>query len=74
MSFYDQEGDVLGHIIFSEGIEVVKTRVDLIANTPLPTYVKDIQSFLGYVVFYRRYIKEFNKVAKPLSLLLAKDV
>jgi len=74
MSFYGQEGIALGHIISTEGIEVDKVKMDLIANLPLPTYVKDIQSFLGYVVFYRRYIKEFNKVAKPLSLLLAKDV
>ena len=36
--------------------------------------MKDIRSFLGHVSFYRRFIKDFSKIARPLSNLLAKDV
>jgi len=63
----------LGHIISSEAIEVDKAKADLIANLPLPTCVKYIQSFLGHAKFYRRFIKDFSKLAKPLSSLLVKD-
>jgi len=64
---------VLGHIISSEGIEVDKAKVDLNANLPLLTCVKDIRYFLGHASFYWRFIKDFSRVTKPLSSLLAKD-
>jgi len=57
-------GIVLAHIISNEGIDVDKAEADLIANLPFPTCEKDIQSFLGYVSFYRRFINYFNKIAK----------
>ena len=64
----------LGHIIFQDGIEVDKAKTDLIINLPPPTCVKEVRSFLGHAGFYRRFIKDFSKIAKPLSNLLAKDV
>ena len=66
------KGIVLGHIISSEGIEVDKAKVDLIANLPNPKTVKDIRSFLGHAGFYRRFIKDFSSISKPLSNLLQK--
>ena len=68
-----KEGIVLGHIIFSRGIEVDKAKVNLISNLPPPTTLKQIRSFLGHVGFYRRFIKDFSKISCPLSFLLAKD-
>jgi hypothetical protein len=65
---------VLGHVISSRGIEVDKAKVDLISSLLPPWIVKEIRSFLGYVGFYRRFIKDFNKIARPLCNLLAKDV
>jgi len=50
--FMVKRGIILGHIIYSEGIEVNKAKVDLIANLPVPTYVKDIRSFLRHASFY----------------------
>jgi hypothetical protein len=67
-------GIVLGHVISPKGIEVDKAKVDLISNLPPPWTVKEIWSFLGHVGFYRRFIKDFSKIAKPLCNLLAKDV
>jgi hypothetical protein len=48
--------------------------VELIANLPPPATVKQIRSFLGHVGFYRRFIKDFTKISRPLCNLLANDV
>ena len=69
-----KKGIVLGHIISSSGIEVDKAKVDLISSLPIPKSVKDIRSFLGHAGFYRRFIKDFSKIARPLTTLLSKDV
>ena len=69
-----QQGIVLGHIISKKGIEVDQEKVDLIANLPPLTNVKNIRAFLGHTGFYRRFIKDFSKVARPLTNLLSKDV
>ncbi|XP_070050370.1 uncharacterized protein [Nicotiana tomentosiformis] len=74
MSFYVIEGIVLGHKITAKGIEVDKAKIDLIAGLPPPTIVKAIRSFLGHASFYKRFIKDFSKIAKPLTNLLMKDI
>jgi hypothetical protein len=66
-------GIVLGHIVSSKGIEVDKSKIELIANLPTPKSVKDVRSFLGHAGFYRRFIKDFSVISKPLSNLLTKD-
>lgn len=58
---------------YKRGIEVDKAKVDLISNLPPPRTVKEIRSFLGHAGFYRRFIKEFSKISRPLCNLLAKD-
>jgi hypothetical protein len=64
---------VLGHCISSKGIEVDKAKIDIISKLPPPMIVKGIRSFLGHAGFYRRFIKDFSKISKPLCSLLAKD-
>ena len=64
---------VLGHIVSSTGIEVDKYKIELIANLPTPKSVKDVRSFLGHADFYRRFIKDFSVISKPLCNLLIKD-
>nr|GEY44958.1 reverse transcriptase domain-containing protein [Tanacetum cinerariifolium] len=54
-------------------IEVDKAKVDVIAKLPLPITVKGIRSFLGHAGFYRRFIKDFSKIARPMTRLLEKD-
>ncbi|RVW73656.1 Retrovirus-related Pol polyprotein from transposon 17.6 [Vitis vinifera] len=71
--FMVQQGIVLRHIISKEGIEVDKAKVELIVKLPSPTNVKGVRQFLGHVGFYRRFIKDFSKLARPLCELLVKD-
>ncbi|KAL6349608.1 hypothetical protein AAG906_035769 [Vitis piasezkii] len=71
--FMVPQGIVLGHIISSQGIEVDKAKVELIVKLPLPTTVKGVRQFLGHNGFYRRFIKDFSKLARPLCELLVKD-
>ncbi|RDX94500.1 Retrovirus-related Pol polyprotein from transposon 17.6, partial [Mucuna pruriens] len=67
-------GIVLGHLVSSRGIEVDKAKVDIIASLPNPASVQEVRSFLRHAGFYRRSIKNFNKITLPLSKLLKKDV
>ncbi|XP_075473922.1 uncharacterized protein LOC142504974 [Primulina tabacum] len=71
--FMVQEGIVLGHKVSENGIEVDKAKVEVIKNLPPPSSIKGVRSFLGHAGFYRRFIKDFSKIAKPLSSLLMKD-
>jgi len=48
--------------------------VEVIAKLPEPKCLKDIRSFLRHAGFYKRFIKEFSKIAKPLTNLLGKDM
>ena len=72
--FMVTQGIVLGHVVSKEGIKANKAKVELISNLPTPKCVKDIRFFLGRVGFYRRFIKNFSAIARPLCNFLAKDV
>nr|GEW41882.1 reverse transcriptase domain-containing protein [Tanacetum cinerariifolium] len=67
-----KEGIILGHKISKNGIKVNKAKVDVIAKLPHPTTVKGICSFLGHAGFYRRFIQDFLKIARPMTRLLEK--
>ncbi|GJU76747.1 reverse transcriptase domain-containing protein [Tanacetum coccineum] len=71
--FIVKEGIVLGHKISKKGIEVDKAKIDVIAKLPHPTTVKGIRSFLGHAGFYRRFIKDFSKISRPMTHLLEKN-
>ena len=71
--FMVNQGIVLGHIISKKGIEVDKAKIEMISKLPSPTNVKTVRQFLGHAGFYRRFIMDFSKIAKPLYKLLEKD-
>ncbi|KAL4363473.1 hypothetical protein GQ457_04G017870 [Hibiscus cannabinus] len=68
--FMVDEGIMLGHKIFSKGMEVDKAKIEVICKLPPPTTVKGIRNFLGHAGFYRRFIEDFSKITKPLCSLL----
>ena len=69
-----QEGVVLGHIILKRGIELDRAKAEVIERLPPLSSIKGVRSFLGDLSFYRRFIKDFLKIAKPLTHLFIKDV
>ena len=69
-----REGIVLGHKILAQGIKVDWAKIDVIEKLPPLSNVKGNRSFLGHARFYRRFIKDFSKTARPLSNFLNKDV
>nr|GEW26812.1 hypothetical protein [Tanacetum cinerariifolium] len=71
--FMVKEGIVLDHKISKLEIEVDKAKVDVITKLPHPTIVKGIRSFLVHAGFYQRFIKDFSKIARPMTQLLEKD-
>nr|GFC13271.1 DNA-directed DNA polymerase [Tanacetum cinerariifolium] len=71
--FMVKEGIVLGHKISKKGIEVDKAKIEFISKLPHPKIVKGIRSFLEHAGFYRRFIKDFSKISKPMTHHLEKN-
>ena len=72
--FMVNDGIVLGHKVSSAGIEVDRAKIEVMTSLPTPSNVKDVRSFLGHAGFYRRFINDFSKIARPLTTLLCKEV
>lgn len=68
--FYTQKVEFLGFIVSTEGVAMDQSRVDAIAKWPLPASYHDIQVFLGFANFYRRFIEGYSRVAHPLTSCL----
>ncbi|RVW49138.1 Retrovirus-related Pol polyprotein from transposon 17.6 [Vitis vinifera] len=73
MPFYGTSRNCPWPYHLEKGIEVDKAKVELIVKLPSPTTVKGVRQFLGHAGFYRRFIKGFSSLSKPLCELLAKD-
>nr|GEU46038.1 DNA-directed DNA polymerase [Tanacetum cinerariifolium] len=71
--FMVKEGIVLGHKISKNGLEVDRSKIDVIAKLPYPTIVKGVRSFLGHASFYRRFIQDFSKISRHMTHLLEKE-
>jgi hypothetical protein len=68
-----QRTKYLGFIITTEGIEVDPEKVAVIRNWKVPTTVKGVQSFLGFGNFYRRFVRDYSRITRPLHGLTKKN-
>ena len=73
-SFHEDSIEYLGVIISPKGVAMDKGKVDVILAWPAPRNVKELQSFLGFANFYRRFIDNYSGIVKPLTSLLKKEV
>lgn len=71
-SFYFKSLQFLGHIIAKEGIQTDPAKISKIRDWPTPTTIKEAQSFLGLSGYYRRFIKDYSKIAAPIMDYITK--
>jgi hypothetical protein len=71
--FWLTEVAFLGHVISAGGVSVDPSKVKDVLNWMPPMNASEIQSFLGLAGYYRRFVKDFSKMAKPMSRLLEKN-
>ncbi|WVZ94009.1 hypothetical protein U9M48_039953 [Paspalum notatum var. saurae] len=72
-AFWLKEVSFLGHILSEKGVAVDPSKVESVLNWKQPKTVTEIRSFLGLVGYYRRFIKDFSKTAKPMTSLTKKN-
>ena len=72
-SFHCSEVDFLGMIVSRDGIRMDESKIKAIQDWPIPMKIKHIRGFLGLANFYRRFIKDFATIARPLNDLTKKD-
>ena len=72
--FYVQETTFLGLLISIEGLKINPEKVATVLDWSTPTNLREVQSFIGFCNFYRRFIKDFSKIARALTRLARKDV
>nr|XP_025625332.1 uncharacterized protein LOC112717547 [Arachis hypogaea] len=72
--FMVRQGIVLGQVVSNKGISMDPAKVNIITSLSHPSSVREVRSFFTHAEFYRRFIKNFSKIALPLSCLLQKDV
>ena len=65
--FFQQSVEYLGYTVSSTGIKASEDKIRAIVDWPQPTSVRDIRSFLGLANYYRRFVKDFSKIARPLT-------
>ncbi|SCZ91750.1 BZ3500_MvSof-1268-A1-R1_Chr5-1g07649 [Microbotryum saponariae] len=70
--FHQTSTEYLGFIISPDGVSMSPSKVDSITSWPAPTTLKELQQFLGFANFYRRFIQGYSRIISPLTRLLKK--
>jgi len=68
-----REVEFLGVVIGPKGVEMQKEKVERVLSWPAPRNIKKLQKFLGLANYYRRFIKDFARIATPLHVLVRKE-
>ena len=68
--FFREEIEYLGHVVSRKGISTNPKKAEAVTKWPTPKTVCDVRSFLGFVGYYRRFIKDFSKISKPIRELI----
>jgi hypothetical protein len=71
--FFQENVKYLGHVIYLGGLGVQQAKVEAITRILRPTDVSSVRAFMGLANYYRRYVKGFSTMAKPLNMLLKLD-
>ena len=67
---FKKQINYLGHVVGHKGVTTDPKKIEAVTEWPRPTTVTEVRSFLGFVSYYRRFIPNLSKVAKPLNKLL----
>lgn len=69
--FFQTSVKYLGHIVSQSGVETDPSKTEALKTWPRPTNLKELKSFLGFAGYYRRFVRDFSKIVKPLTDLTA---
>lgn len=73
LEFHQTSTSFLGYVISQEGVAMDERKVKAVLDWPLPQTVKELQRFLGFANFYRRFIRNFSAIAAPLTTMTKRN-
>ncbi len=73
MPVFERQVEYLGHIIDEYGIHVDPKKIEAVSKWETPNNIKQVQSFIGFCNYYRKFVNGFAKIAAPLTNLTRKE-